>query len=153
MIYTSYFAKVKDLPKSIVPIAICGKSPDWWDGLEYKTLAPKWEFFKLWKYENRDNEYYIINYYNKVLCRLRPDGVVQQLQELAGGKDKDIALICYEKPGEFCHRNIVREWLKEFGYEVEEYVFLKDALKKLLEEPPMYVCETLMAFDKPGEAE
>ena len=36
MIYTSYFAKVKDLPKSIVPIAICGKSPDWWDGLEYK---------------------------------------------------------------------------------------------------------------------
>ena len=78
---------------------------------------------------------------------------MKQLQELAGGKGKDIALICYEKPGEFCHRNIVREWLKEFGYKVEEYVFLKYALKKLLEEPPMYVGETLMTFDKAGETE
>ena len=37
MIYTSYFAKMKDLPDNIVPISIAGKSPDWYNGLEYKV--------------------------------------------------------------------------------------------------------------------
>ena len=31
-----------------------------------------------------------------------------------------IALICYEKPSEFCHRHLVADWLKEYGIEVEE---------------------------------
>lgn len=30
MIYTSYFANVKNLPANIYPIAICGKSPNDW---------------------------------------------------------------------------------------------------------------------------
>ena len=49
MIYTSYFAKLDSLPNNIVPISICGKAPDWYKGLQYKKLAPKWNFFKIWK--------------------------------------------------------------------------------------------------------
>lgn len=45
MIYTSYFAKLKSLPDNIVPISICGKTPDWYKGLQYKKLAPKYDFF------------------------------------------------------------------------------------------------------------
>lgn len=37
MIYTSYFGKLKNLPKEIIPISICGKAPDWWTGLQYKN--------------------------------------------------------------------------------------------------------------------
>ena len=33
----------------------------------------------------------------------------------------EIALICYEKPENFCHRHLVAEWLQEAGYQVQEY--------------------------------
>lgn len=49
MLYTTYFAKLKSLPENVVPIAICGKTPDWYTGLQYKKLAPKWGFFSEWK--------------------------------------------------------------------------------------------------------
>lgn len=48
MIYTSYFAKLKSLPDNIVPISICGKAPNWYTGLQYKKLAPKYDFFMEW---------------------------------------------------------------------------------------------------------
>ena len=120
MIYTTYFGRVKDLPKDIVPIAICGKSPDWWTGAEYKKLAPKYAFFSKWK-ETHDNEYYIIRFFLDVLTQLNVQDVVTDLIKIA--KDKKIALVCYEKPMDFCHRHIVREWLKSYGYETEEYQY------------------------------
>lgn len=45
MIYTTYFAKLKSLPNNIIPISICGKAPNWYTGLQYKKLAPKFDFF------------------------------------------------------------------------------------------------------------
>lgn len=41
MIYTSYFANVKNLSDNLYPIAICGRSPNGWAYPEYKRLAPK----------------------------------------------------------------------------------------------------------------
>lgn len=61
MIYTSYFAKLKSLPDNIIPISICGKAPDWYKGLQYKKLAPKYDFFMKWK-ENHDNDYLSYSY-------------------------------------------------------------------------------------------
>lgn len=40
MIYTTYFAKLKSLPKDIVPISICGKAPIWYSGIQYKKTCP-----------------------------------------------------------------------------------------------------------------
>ena len=37
-------------------------------------------------------------------------------------KDIDIALLCYEKPDDFCHRHLVADWLNKNGYKCEEYV-------------------------------
>lgn len=35
---------------------------------------------------------------------------------------KDIVLLCYEKPGRFCHRHILAAWLTDtLGLEVSEY--------------------------------
>ena len=45
MIYTSYFAEIEYLPKDILPISICGKAPEWYTGIQYKVLAPKYKFF------------------------------------------------------------------------------------------------------------
>lgn len=35
--------------------------------------------------------------------------------------ENDIALICYEKPSDFCHRHLVSEWLNQNGFKCEEW--------------------------------
>lgn len=119
MIYTSYFANVKNLPDDLYPIAICGRSPEGWNGPEYKRLAPKWEFFKVWK-ETHDNDYYIREFGEKVTGKLNADSIVAELMQLCP-EGKEPCLICYEKPGDFCHRHLVADWLKDAGYEVTEF--------------------------------
>lgn len=122
MIYTSYFAELKNLPSNIVPIAICGGDPDWYTGLKYRKLAPKYKFFMEWK-QNKDNDFYIEHFNNEVLINLVPEEVEKQLYDLlpADKKDCDIALICYEKPNEFCHRHLVADWFNENGIPCEEW--------------------------------
>ena len=132
MIYTSYFAKLKSLPDNIIPISICGKAPDWYKGLQYKKLAPKYDFFMKWK-ENHDNDYYIKCFNEQVLDKLNAEQIVKELYKLISNivlnpklfSDKslipDIALICYEKPSDFCHRHLVADWLNKNGIECKEW--------------------------------
>lgn len=124
MIYTSYFAKIKQLEKNnIIPISICGKAPDWYIGLEYKKLAPKYEFFMDWK-KNQDNDYYIEHFQKEVLDTLNAIDVILDLSRLVYGfnvGENNIALICYEKPSDFCHRHLVANWLNENGFKCEEW--------------------------------
>lgn len=117
MLYTTYFAKLNKLPDGVVPVSICGKAPDWYTGLQYKKLAPKWDFFKVWK-ETHDNAYYVKNFQEQVLDQLNPVCVVNELIKMAG--TMNIALVCYEKPESFCHRHYVRNWLMTAGYEIKE---------------------------------
>ena len=118
MIYTSYFANLRNIPDDIVPISICGKAPDWYDGLQYKKLAPKWWFFKVWK-NTKDNNYYIENFYKEVLNKLSAMDVVADLYCKSAGKD--VTLVCYEKPSDFCHRHLVADWLNFCGFKCEEW--------------------------------
>ena len=109
LIYTSYFGNLKNIPKDITPIAICGKSPDWYDGIEYKKLAPKYKFFQEWK-KTGDNDYYIEHFNIEVLAPLSAAAVYEELEGLCNGKA--CVLICYEKPDNFCHRHLVADWLE-----------------------------------------
>lgn len=121
MIYTSYFANLKNIPDNIIPIAICAKSPEDYHGLEYKRLAPKYWFFKEWK-GNHDNDFYNRYFDSEVLGVLNVDRVVEELYTLAGKKEHeevDVCLVCYEKDT-FCHRHRVAEWLTKSGYITEE---------------------------------
>lgn len=110
-IYTSYFAKLKSLPPDIVPIAICAKLPNWYTGKCYKKVAPKYGFFMQWK-QNHDNARYTALFKKEVLAELKFVDVISELFQISSGKD--IALICYEKPGDFCHRHIVADWVNEW---------------------------------------
>ena len=124
MIYTSYFAKLKSLPENIIPISICGKAPDWYKGLQYKKLAPKYGFFMEWK-KNHDNNYYIKCFSEQVLDKLNALTVMRDLIDLVNSMEdhigKEIALICYEKPSDFCHRHLVAEWLNSNGIQCKEW--------------------------------
>ena len=133
MVYTSYFAKLKSLPDNVVPISICAKAPDWYKGLQYKKLAPKYDFFMKWK-ENHDNDYYIKCFNEQVLDKLNVEEVVKELDDIllnqtttvdcSGDLKKvpRIALICYEKPSDFCHRHLVADWLNANGIECKEFI-------------------------------
>lgn len=121
-IYTSYFAKLKKLPENIIPIAICAKAPEWYTGLQYKKLAPKWWFFQEWK-ENHDNDFYIKNFKKDVLSGLNPKQVVEELIKLAEVKEgQDLCLLCFEKPEDFCHRHLVADWLTKNGIDTKELI-------------------------------
>lgn len=123
MIYTSYFAKLKELENhDIIPISICAKAPDWYKGLQYKKLAPKYGFFMEWK-KNHNNDYYVKRFQSEVLDKLIVCEVLEDLFALKSLEDKGkgIALICYEKPSDFCHRHLVAEWLNQNGFKSEEW--------------------------------
>lgn len=133
MIYTSYFGKLKALSDNVTPISVCGKAPDWYTGLHYKVLAPKYAFFMEWK-ENHDNDFYIKHFQEEVLDMLMASEVLKRLQDKVPNskelfaevpvwlnKDHHIALICYEKPDDFCHRHLVADWLGKRGVLVQEF--------------------------------
>lgn len=133
MIYTSYFDNLKSLPNNIIPISICGKAPEWYTGLQYKKLAPKYGFFTEWK-KNHDNNDYIQHFNSEVLDELCVTRVLHELHlklpysirvdiecSVWGSNKFHIALICYEKPSDFCHRHLVSKWLNDNGYKCEEW--------------------------------
>lgn len=118
MIYTSYFRNLKNIPRHIVRISICEKSPEWYRGLHYNKLAPKRQLYREWKLIH-DDQYYMNNFWNQVLSRLDVDDVYHELMALS--KNNDIVLLCYERPYNFSHRQIVLEWLNAGGYRTEEW--------------------------------
>lgn len=118
MIYTTYFAQLRNLPPSIVPVSICAKAPAWFTGVQYKRLAPQYSLLMHWK-STHDKMHYRSCYYNDVLNKLDIKDVLQFLKNIAA--DKEIALVCYEKPSDFCHRHLVAEWLNKNGVECKEW--------------------------------
>lgn len=117
-IFTSYFAQIRKLPDNIVPVSIALKTPAWFSGIRYPALAPWEAFFSAWK-KNHDDEEYLWQFEKKVLAPLDAQAVTADLCSLAGGKD--IALLCYEKPADFCHRHRVAAWFTENGIPVSEW--------------------------------
>ena len=112
--YTGYFAKLKSYEEAgLVPVSIALKTPDWYHGAQYKKLAPKWSFFSEWKNGSHkgDIDYYMQHFKTEVLDNLDPEQVVKELEGFTGVSRDKIILICYEKPGDFCHRHLVSMWL------------------------------------------
>ncbi len=109
-IYTSYFGKLNTIPiGAITPIAICGKVPEWYTGIHYKKLAPKYKFFQECK-QNQDNDFYIQHFNDEVLASINAAAVYDELENLSNGND--CVLLCYEKSEDFCHRHLVADWLE-----------------------------------------
>lgn len=113
-IYTSYHAKKKAVEQlGIIPVSISLYNPRYTTKYEhnYKIFAPTQETLSLEKEE-------YIPKFNSYLETLDFEQVKKQLENIAQGND--IALMCYEKVGDFCHRHLVANWLNEKGLEVKE---------------------------------
>ena len=115
-IYTSYFGNLKRLMKAgLVPIGISQFPPKFFYGSSVKELAP--EPYLLGK--DITPEQYVKIFNSRILGRLKQGDVVKKIEKLAMGRD--VALLCFEKDPEGCHRTLVANWLNEAGYNVEEF--------------------------------
>ena len=101
MIQTSYYSN-KQLRYATGKFRLIGISqgvPKWFDGEVFKALAPTWQMVRM-----KDMEKYTQLYKSEILAKLNPVKLADLLD--------DTILLCWEKPGEFCHRRLVAEWLE-----------------------------------------
>lgn len=135
MIFTSYFARLRNIPSNCVPIAICAKIPDFYTGAFYKQLAPSYGCLMDYK-KDQQEQIYINRYSKENLNKFTPEQMLKDLYELLPEDIKTIfciegipwyenphyhvVLLCYEKPDKFCHREIVKYWLRSKGYQCDE---------------------------------
>ncbi len=96
---TSYFAGYR----GDKGVCIALQAPKGFNGSYYEQLYPKWWFLKRYK-KDHNQDTYIDAYYNEVLSKLDPQEVYNDL--------KDKVLLCWEKPGDFCHRRVVASWIE-----------------------------------------
>lgn len=100
---TSYFGNraIFNDPSSV---SIARFTPRWWGpGRRYIVLAPSIDLL------NRSRRGLPIEQFNRefnaYLLSLDPQRIWQDLQ--------DSILVCYEKPGQHCHRRLVAAWLEK----------------------------------------
>lgn len=133
MIYTSYFGKLKKLPKNVFPVAICASTPSWYTGARYPKLAPDYEKLMQWKCDHNDDDYArcfhqsvlgkldVIRTADELHMLLPEEARIQMQCPVWRSPDWHIALVCYEKPSDFCHRHFVADWLWRGGFKCKEW--------------------------------
>jgi uncharacterized protein YeaO (DUF488 family) len=111
MLYTGYYAKTKKYEElGMLTVAVSGKVPDFYKGLRWIDVAPRWEHYRRWKDgEINDFEYALL--YGEMLKNLDKDSVRNFIKDLLS-KSEDVIFLCYEKSGTFCHRHILADYLE-----------------------------------------
>jgi uncharacterized protein (DUF488 family) len=104
-IYTGYFAKNKEYQKAGLFQISIARFNKYFNGVKLPALAPTAEMI------HEPKRTYVPKY-RKILSRISVEQVVNEIKKASGGKD--VVLLCYEKPTEFCHRQLVATWLGEY---------------------------------------
>lgn len=119
-IYTTYFARIKK-HSDILPIAICAKPPKGFNGPVLSELAPTFDILMQYK-ETGDEARYIARFNDEILGLISPQAVYCLIEDIAKANNADkVALVCFEKSGDFCHRHLVSAWLNNaLGLTIEE---------------------------------
>ena len=83
------------------------------------SLAPEGKWLRGFKAGELDEKEYTRLYNKKILENLDPHKVWADLVSINGS---DATILCYEKAGEFCHRQLVSFWFyTELGKSVPEF--------------------------------
>ena len=118
--YTGYYAKTKKYEEAgLIPVAISDITPSFYEGMCYREFAPRYEMFQRWKNGEINNTDYTQEYKN-YLNTLNKEEIREDLD--SPYQTGNLIFLCYEKPGDFCHRHVLADWLEEnFGYDVKEW--------------------------------
>lgn len=115
-IYTSYFGNSRKLNAAgVMIICVAIGKPRFIQAPQILNVCPtRYMISGACSHE----EY--LKLYDRILSGQDANQVVKQIEMLSRGKD--VALCCYEKPGDFCHRHILAKWLTEkTGIEIKEF--------------------------------
>lgn len=115
-IYTSYFSNAKKLAMAgIKIIGIAQYPPKWFNGVSLRILAPSPSIL-----HEESFEVYKQRFDEEIIGKLNAREIMAQIEQISKGRD--VALCCYEKDRNGCHRKIVGDWItRETGIKVEEY--------------------------------
>ncbi|MDR3156013.1 MAG: DUF488 domain-containing protein [Holosporaceae bacterium] len=135
MIYTSYFAFIPKLPADMLKISIALYTPQWAQIDGYlPCLNPTERTLKEAKSGVVPIDEAMGKYRSEILSKLSPFKIYEELSDILNKSNKhNLALLCYEKPGDPCHRRIVAEWLGEGNsILVPEYTVENEQLSLIL---------------------
>lgn len=124
MLYTSYFAKLKTIPKDITRIVITRFPPKWLpiDKIDNMYLIKEFSPYQetLLDYKNTGNwDKYVIRFKDQMNTDIKMQELLNKmLKSLQNGKE--YVLLCYEKDYEHCHRSLLAEWFRDKGIECKE---------------------------------
>lgn len=115
-IYTSYFGNIKRLNESgVFAICVAIGRPKFLSLPQMLNVAPT-----RYMVSGPCSREEYLRLYDQILAKQDAHQVVSQIESLSGGRD--VALCCYEKPGDFCHRHILAKWITDnTGIEVKEF--------------------------------
>lgn len=118
-IYTSYFGNSKKLrADGILPICVSLYPPRYLSCPSIKELAPQ-RFMLSPDYPWDEYERF---YKGNILRQLNPSDIIKRIELIAANYQfSKVALCCYEKDDNECHRKFIAEWLRYHGYDVNEY--------------------------------
>lgn len=144
MIFTSYFSMIRNFPSNVTPIGISRWEPKWYTGLNDKTVSPSKEILSLYKGDSIDEESYTSAYKDE-LSKVDLDAFMGRINSaveftadnlpVSESHTDHVALLCYEKPDDFCHRHILASILTEKGIPCREIT--KDELIAMKENTAM----------------
>lgn len=104
-IFTGNFANLKKYEKAnLYPISIA-LSARYFKGKHLPELCPKWD----WMREPEIS--YTSKYNSQILKRLDIGILINKIKTISKGCS--VVLLCHEKYGDFCHRQLVAKWINE----------------------------------------
>lgn len=110
-IYTSYFSNYRNFPTNHIVVSITQFSPRGWKSLELKSLAPAVNLLTQYKNKEIDEFTFSAKYLNQISHDLNFKARIIALLRHLDKEYGNVILCCYEKSNDFCHRQLLRQWL------------------------------------------
>jgi len=114
MIYTSFYGN-KNIPSSMTKVSISRYPPTSWKGAILKELAPSEQLF----YNLRHKIITPSQFCDLFIQEINTPTFMSLLQALMD-YPSDIVLLCYEKPTQFCHRQLISKLAKQYNIIIKE---------------------------------
>lgn len=157
MVYTSYYAQMRNFPSTgFKAISISRGVPQFYRGERLLELAPPSYVLSYYKNNidkcNTEKEKSALEswYDREYVKHLENIGIdkIKELLEIKGeigediwkSMDTNLVLLCYEKSADFCHRNLLSNFLRNYlkvecrEISKEELLYYKDLKNKLEKE-------------------
>ena len=109
MIYTSRISYLRHIPDNLIKISIMRWTPRWCGKYIFnidKSLAPNSELLRGYKDGKISKEEYTKVFTEEVLFKLTKEKIDELYK-------KDVVLLCACKKEDFCHRFLIRDYVKE----------------------------------------